>query len=685
MAQIETFVADYESVTFLNALSEPMQNPLHGGFNNPVPQLVDIDLDGDLDLFIQEERSHLQLYLNTGSAASPVFEIASRNYQGLDVGDWFRFADADADGDPDLFVEQPFNAIRYYENSGGSAPEFTLIADTLYTSSGLAITTESPNVPVIKDIDCNGRLDLLLGKLDGSVTRFEESTQPANLPTFDFVEDNFQDILVVGPLGKNDSRHGASVLDLADMDGNGTADLLWGDFFATSLLTFLNNTTDCSQINLEIESDTLVSTNQGNFITRGYNAPAAGDLTGDGVNDLIVGTLSNAAVDDEKNLSFFENHGSGSFLWRTDDLIQGVDVGSANVPALVDINADGIVDLVVANNINNAGQAAELFLFEGISPGVFMASESNILQADLGFSYHPDFGDLDSDGDQDLVVGTFGGNVFYLENIGTPIEPEYELISESITGEDIGSNAAPELADLDNDGDLDLIVGESSGAINYYENTGGTTSPVFASSTDLFDGFDVGQGSAPAFLDTDSDGDLDMIVGSENSGLYFFENTGTPTVPDFGEPTHSTLHVPQKATPEVFFEDSPGNGADGLLVGGISGGLLLFTEPGASSIAVDTEPHSLNLDVYPNPATEFITIVFSSSSADQRWKNSPRYAVIDMLGRSVLTGEFLLRKVDSPFRLEISSLPAGVYMVQVNGGDSMSAASTFVKLSSRKL
>ena len=86
-------------------------------------------------------------------------------------------------------------------------------------------------------------------------------------------------------------------------------------------------------------------------------------------------------------------------------------------------------------------------------------------------------------GDLDLVGGEESGKLIYLENTGSSRTPEFvERIGTAnpFDGIDVGVYSAPALGDLDGDGDLDLVVGEESGKLIYIENTGTSTEPEFA-------------------------------------------------------------------------------------------------------------------------------------------------------------------------------------------------------------
>ena len=87
---------------------------------------------------------------------------------------------------------------------------------------------------------------------------------------------------------------------------------------------------------------------------------------------------------------------------------------------------------------------------------------------------------------------------------------------------DVGTYAAPTLADIDGDGDQDLVVGNYDGAFRYFLNESTESSLVFTeqkNTDNFFNGFDVGTRSSPIFADIDRDGDLDLVAGGKWGNL----------------------------------------------------------------------------------------------------------------------------------------------------------------------
>lgn len=548
-----------------------IEHPFLGGFNTPRPQFVDIDADGDPDLFVQENTDELMFFENRSSTESPLTWQTDR-YKDLAIGEWFRFADMDQDGDYDLLTEQPYSYIRYYRNDGTpKQPDFTLAADTLKDVNGKPLFSDRQNIPNVTDIDCDGRLDLFIGRLDGTVQRYESTGRDSRgIPQFKLVSKKFEGISIVKQIG---SMHGANTLTFADIDHDNDQDLFWGDFFEPSLL-LVENTGTCGNPELRGEPEPFP---KGNPVeSSGYNAPAFADWGQDGDMDLFVGVLGGAYNPNKtlaENFYFYEQI-SGNFKLQTKEFLHTIDVGSESMTAAGDIDGDGDPDLLLANKIDpDNGQTSLVYRFENRGtaqkPAFHRAGTLDLPEA---YHYGPVLGDLNGDGRNDLLLGTWKGRIAYYRNTGDG----FEQANKSLVALERGSNSAPELGDLDDDGDLDLLVGESGGGLYYYRNEGSASKPDFKLQKNAFPEVKVGHRSTPALYDIDGDGDLDLFLGSQTEGLQFFRNTGSAQQPNFeAEPLPVSIKVPRLASPR--FADLDGDGVAEFLSGGEGGGLIYYS------------------------------------------------------------------------------------------------------------
>jgi large repetitive protein len=76
--------------------------------------------------------------------------------------------------------------------------------------------------------------------------------------------------------------------------------------------------------------------------------------------------------------------------------------------------------------------------------------------------------------------GPVAGTSMGFRNIGTASSPNFQLDNALAAGlPDVGVNAYPALADLDGDGDYDLLMGRDGAALYYYKNTGTAAAPVW--------------------------------------------------------------------------------------------------------------------------------------------------------------------------------------------------------------
>ena len=555
---------------------QPYAHPFLVGLNVPRPQLTDIDSDGDLDLFVQEVSGRVMFFENVSSGAAPEFVWRTDRYQDLDVGEWYRFFDMDSDGDSDLLTERPFSYVTYYRNDGTSgAPAFTLVADSLRDVDGVALFSDRQNIPNLTDIDCDGRPDLFLGQLTGTVKRYEaESAGEAGIPSFRLVTDRFEDIEIVAQeLG---SRHGANTMALTDIDLDGDQDLFWGDFFEAGLL-FIENRGTCSSPSLRGEPVPFPT--EAPLETSGYNAPTFGDVDGDGDVDLVVGVLGGAFNPNRTssdNLYFYERLGDEQFELRTRRFVSMIDVGSESIPSLVDLDGDGDLDMLVANKIDpGALGTARIYYFENEgTPVAPSLRRTGTWDLEGQYHYAPTFGDLDGDGDLDMLMGSWRNRVALHRNQGSAAEPDFVAEDTAFVTLTRGGNTTPALVDIDADGDLDLFVGEGSGTINYYRNTGTALAPAFELISDNYDGIDVGRRSFPVFEDLDGDGDLDMVVGRDAGVPAFYRNTGTPEEPVFEIDDSFAPDLDGLSTPA--FADIDGDGDRDLFSGGTGGGVMFF-------------------------------------------------------------------------------------------------------------
>ena len=559
----------------LDSLGQPYEQPFLGGLNVPRPQFVDIDADGDLDMFLQEVPGRVGFLENVGTPEIANFDWRTDAYDSLGIGDWYRFVDIDADGDFDLLTERQYGLIRYYRNDGSATQaRWVMAEDSLRGVDGAPIFSDRQNNPNVADIDCDDLLDLFIGRLEGTVTRFElDHLDDAGIPRFRLVTDRFEDIEIVAQFG---SLHGANGLSFFDVDADGDLDFFWGDFFEAGLL-FIQNTGSCPRPNLRGEP--VLFPLDEPVATSGYNVPVFADIDGNGTQDLFIAVLGGAfdpnrtAAD---NFYFLPNRGDNTFELQSRRYLYSLDVGTESFPAFADYDGDGDLDLLLANKIDPyEGTRAHVYRLENVGgPGDPTFKFSGRLAIDPAYHYAPEFADLDGDDDLDILMGTWNKGISFYRNNGSQSDPKYDLVDEAYVTLTRGSNTTPTLGDLDGDGDLDLMSGESSGTINYYLNNGSAEQMAFELVSDRYLDIDVGRRSVPVLVDADMDGDLDLYIGSETGDTFLYRNDGTPDEPAFVLDESATMKLPVFATPD--YVDLDGDGDLDIVSGGSGGGLVYY-------------------------------------------------------------------------------------------------------------
>ncbi|HEX3926595.1 MAG TPA: VCBS repeat-containing protein [Gemmatimonadales bacterium] len=594
MRQRWTFTADVMAAPVSDTAGKPMIAPFLGGFDVPRPQLVDINGDGVPELFVQEWPDRL-IYFERHDGA---WAWRTDNYQNIPVGEWYRFVDVDGDGVIDLLSEMPAGYIRMWRNTGTrTAPHFVAFGDTIRDIDGRALVADRQNILNAVDIDCNGKLDLFIGQVQGTVDRYEQAAiGPDGTPRFRLLTTSWEGISILGPeqlfgapASRNDSvpagpravdppaaRHGANTLTFADLTGKGTLDLFWGDFFEPGLL-LIENTGTCAVPNLQSRPVEFPAGHP--VLTSGYNAPTFGDVDGDGLTDLVLGVIGGAygpAHTSVENLYLLQQRPKGTWTTVTRQFITQIDVGSEAIPALGDLYGSGKLDLLIGNKAApNDENSGTITWFENVgTPTAPAFRDRGVLPIHGEFNYAPTIVDLDGDGKPDIVVGTWRDRVEWYRNTGTRAAPSWVLADSALVIIPRGSNTAPAFADIDGDGLPDLIIGTASGRLLLYRNTGSKTVPRFTLVSDRFQDIKFGRRSVPVLVDMDGDGKPDLLLGNEDGALELWRNVGTGGEFKFALDSGFQLSSYADAAPAVG--DLHGKGHLDILVGTGAGGVRWF-------------------------------------------------------------------------------------------------------------
>jgi len=295
------------------------------------------------------------------------------------------------------------------------------------------------------------------------------------------------------------------------------------------------------------------------------SSPGLCDIDADGDLDFLVGEYFGY-------VRFFENEGSVStpaFSFVTDHFDSIYLEESRANPCFRDLDDDGDLDLLVGDIDSNVRYYRNIGTAQTPS---YLLEDSSLVPVPP-WCLGPELVDIDSDGDYDLFGGNYGQISFFCNN-GSPEDFNFDLVTGEFEVIDVGDRALPDFVDIDADGDYDLFIGERYGQIWFYRNDGDSVNYDFIYVTDHFAGIDVGDFSSPEFADIDGDGDYDLFVGREPSSgslmgdIFFYENTGSATNPQFDLVTKNYLTTdlgPYALNPQIV--DLNDDQAPDLVVG----------------------------------------------------------------------------------------------------------------------
>ncbi|MBC8046858.1 MAG: T9SS type A sorting domain-containing protein, partial [Fimbriimonadaceae bacterium] len=432
------------------------------------------------------------------------------------------------------------------------------------------------------------------------------------------------------------------------------------------------------------EQDTTFPAYDVAYDTDIFPAPFLIDIDNDGKKDMIVSPNKEGISENFKNVAYYKNISADEtyeFSFQQDSLFVSdmVDVGEGSRAVFFDHNADGLMDIVIGNNgyYNDGDFITALALYENTGtasdPVYTLITRDYANISIFGFqNIAPAFADLDGDGDEDMLFGELNGFLQFFENKADAGEPaDFPTLSANYKGIDIGLKSTPQIIDVNEDGLVDLIIGEQNGNLNYYENTGASTAPAFTLINGLWGDVDVRSigsttGNSVPHLMKDDTGNWQLFVGCEEGTIFLYEPTPDFTG-TFTKITNTFSNIDEGSFSSVYFQDITEDGSPELLTGNYRGGITLYREEGTFDAIIDTDINS-NINIYPNPVGDLLKYNIYPESIFESAQ------IFDITGKLIIE-----IKLDAFKTIYVSHINPGLYFIRFSNNATVSEVKKFIK------
>jgi hypothetical protein len=398
-----------------------------------------------------------------------------------------------------------------------------------------------------------------------------------------------------------------------------------------------------------------------------WNNPTLADLDNDEDLDLLFGNT-------DGRLFYYENTGtkfSPSYQYNANYFSIVKIEGNGATVSLGDFDGDGDSDLLSGNWLG------KLQYFENTGSqyqAKFVKTGTAFTGITVGSIYsQPRFLDIDIDMDLDVISGALNGRVYcYINNISS-----FTLSGTLFSNIDLFGSSNPAFADIDADGDVDLLLGSDDlSSIGFYENDGSNN---FTLNNNFISGIAFTSYSYPTFTDLDNDGDFDLVVGRISGRIDYYENTGTPSIPEWIKVNEIFAGIEVKQSANIDFADMDNDGRKDLIIGEYDGNFTYYKNLwSVTSVENDNDlivSEFVLSQNYPNPFNPVTKIKFTVPNVgDANFASTTNLLlkVYDILGSQIAT---LVNEQKSPGTYEVefdgSNLSSGIYFYELRSGKTL--------------
>jgi hypothetical protein len=448
----------------------------------------------------------------------PQFEFVTKTFQNINVGIWFSFHDFDTDGDEDLLSHSAnTDNVSYWSNENG---EFVLISDELIDINNMPIYGGQIVIPALADIDEDSNMDYFIGDISGQLTYYKGHSFSNGVPQFELITSSFEDIQIVWTPGRH-GANAVEFFDLDndnDLDLIWGDFYQPGLFYLENYGSSTNPDFEDSLKVTDFPQGTDFEST-GHNIAR--VADFDGDGDGDMVVGVLSGAYGTEYLDNLYYFQNNGSPENGDFEMVTSRLLPGLDFISGSHPVVSKICIWDQLRIWVGNEFNpeNTTWSGGLYTLvaDGFTDNYLSLNHESIFQ--LGSNLAPSvmvnpFNTYPpNESRHDLFIGDFNGTLHKIEeNYGQNqcsfTEPEADFLNIDLSG-----RASPSFGDIDLDGDDDLVIGDKNGLIHVYWNQGDADSAVFDSMSYL--NIDIGDNASPCVLENGH-----IIAGNKEGELY---------------------------------------------------------------------------------------------------------------------------------------------------------------------